>query len=260
MSILAERIHSLCEQLKLSAVATDWPTLAQSAAQAEQPYGDFLEAVLRTESKARHVRSQQTMTRMAGFPAIKTLDGFDFMSATGVPKEAVMQLASLAFIERRENIMLLGPSGVGKTHLAIALGYLAAQAALKVKFISAADLLLQLETAQRQGRYKSFLRRSILGPSLLIVDEIGYLPMTGEQANLFFQVVAKRYEVGSIIITSNLPFGQWGDVFGGNEALVSAMLDRLLHHAHIVQIRGESYRLREKRNAGVLRTGKPEQN
>src|SRR5699024_5890184 len=157
-------------------------------------------------------------------------------------------------------IMLLGPSGVGKTHLAIALGYLAAQAALKVKFISAADLLLQLETAQRQGRYKSFLRRSILGPSLLIVDEIGYLPMTGEQANLFFQVVAKRYEVGSIIITSNLPFGQWGDVFGGNEALVSAMLDRLLHHAHIVQIRGESYRLREKRNAGVLRTGKPEQN
>jgi len=216
--------------------------------------------VLRTESKARHVRSQQTMTRMAGFPAIKTLDGFDFMSATGVPKEAVMQLASLAFIERRENIMLLGPSGVGKTHLAIALGYLAAQAALKVKFISAADLLLQLETAQRQGRYKSFLRRSILGPRLLIVDEIGYLPMTGEQANLFFQVVAKRYEVGSIIITSNLPFGQWGDVFGGNEALVSAMLDRLLHHAHIVQIRGESYRLREKRNAGVLRTGKPEQN
>jgi len=155
--------------------------------------------------------------------------------------------------------MLLGPSGMGKTHLAIALGYLAAQAALKVKFISAADLLLQLETAQRQGRYKSFLRRSILGPSLLIVDEIGYLPMTGEQANLFFQVVAKRYEAGSIIITSNLPFGQWGDVFGGNEALVSAMLDRLLHHAHIVQIRGESYRLREKRNAGVLRTGKPEQ-
>lgn len=259
MSILAERIHSLCEQLKLTAVGADWPTLAQAAANTEQPYADFLEAVLRIECQARHARSQQTMTRMAGFPAIKTLDSFDFTAATGVPKDAILQLASLAFIERRENIMLLGPSGVGKTHLAIALGYLATQIALKVKFISAADLLLQLETAQRQGRYQSFLQRSILGPSLLIVDEIGYLPMTGDQANLFFQVVAKRYETGSIIITSNLPFGQWGGVFGGNDALVSAMLDRLLHHAHIVQIRGESYRLREKRSSGVLRTGKPEQ-
>jgi len=196
---------------------------------------------------------------MAGFPAIKTLDSFDFAVATGAPKDVIMQLASLAFIERRENIMLLGPSGVGKTHLAIALGYLATQAGLKVKFISAADLLLQLETAQRQGRYKPFLRRSIQGPSLLIVDEIGYLPMTGDQANLFFQVIAKRYEAGSVIITSNLPFGQWGDVFGGNDALVSAMLDRLLHHAHIVQIRGESYRLREKRRSGLLRAHKPEQ-
>src|SRR5690606_14700501 len=141
------------------------------------------EVVLRAECQARRARSQQTMTRMAGFPAIKTLDSFDFAVATGAPKDVIMQLASLAFIERRENIMLLGPSGVGKTHLAIALGYLATQAGLKVKFISAADLLLQLETAQRQGRYKPFLRRTIQGPSLLIVDEIGYLPMTGDQAN-----------------------------------------------------------------------------
>ena len=259
MTLAPERIHSLCEQLKLAAIATDWPGLAQSAAQAEQPYADFLEAVLRAECQARRARSQQTMTRMAGFPAIKTLDSFDFAVATGVPKDVILQLASLAFIERRENIMLLGPSGVGKTHLAIALGYLATQAGLKVKFIGAADLLLQLETAQRQGRYKPFLQRSIHGPSLLIVDEIGYLPMTGDQANLFFQVIAKRYEAGSVIITSNLPFGQWGDVFGGNDALVSAMLDRLLHHAHIVQIRGESYRLRDKRRSGLLRAHKPEQ-
>jgi len=145
---------------------------------------------------------------MAGFPALKTLDSFDFAVATGAPRDVILQLVSLAFVERRENVMLLGPSGVGKTHLAISLGYLAAQAGLKVRFISAADLLLQLETAQRQGRDKPFLRPSIQGPSLLMVDEIGYLPMTGDQANLFFQVIAKRYEAGSVITTSKLPFGQ----------------------------------------------------
>ena len=130
---------------------------------------------------------------------------------------------------------------------------MATQNNMKVRFMTAADMLLQLETAQRQGRYTEVLKRAILGPRSLIIDEISYLPLAGDQANLFFQVIAKRYEVGSIILTPNLSFGEWEKVFGGNTALTSAMLDRLLHHSHVVQIRGDSYRLKDKRKAGVIR-------
>ena len=119
--------------------------------------------------------------------------------------------------------------------------------------MTAADLLLQLDTAQRQGRLKQVMQRSVNGPSLLIIDEIGYLPMSKDQANLFFQVIAKRYEKGSIILTSNLSFGQWDEAFAGNTALTSAMLDRILHHSHVIQIKGDSYRLREKRKAGIVK-------
>jgi DNA replication protein DnaC len=167
-------------------------------------------------------------------------------------------LASLSFIQRKENIVLLGPSGVGKTHIAIALGYLGTQAGLKTRFMTAADLLLQLDTAQRQGRLKQTMQRSVSGPSLLIIDEIGYLPMTRDQANLFFQVIVKRYEKGAIILTSNLSFGQWDETFAGNTALTSAMLDRILHHAHVIQVKGDSYRLREKRKAGLLKPARGE--
>jgi DNA replication protein DnaC len=137
--------------------------------------------------------------------------------------------------------------------LAIALGYRATQAGIKTRFLTAADLLLQLDTAQRQGRLKQVMQRSVNGPRLLIIDEIGYLPMSREQANLFFQVIARRYEKGSLILTSNLSFGQWDTTFADNTALTAAMLDRLLHHSHVVQIKGESYRLREKRKAGIIK-------
>lgn len=123
---------------------------------------------------------------------------------------------------------------------------------MKVRFITAADLMLQLEAAQRQGAYVSWLKRSVLGPRLLVVDEISYLPPSADQANLFFPVVAKRYETGSVILTSNLSFGEWQQTFGGNAALMSAMLDRLLHHAHVIHIRGDSYRLKDKRRAGII--------
>lgn len=185
-------------------------------------------------------------------PGIKTLEDYDFEFATGAPRQRLLDLAGMAFLERRENVIFLGPSGTGKTHLAIALGYRATQCGAKVRFISAADLMLHLESAQRQGRYKDVLRRSVLGPRLLIIDEIGYLPFNDTQANLFFQVIAKRYESGSVILTSNLSFGEWELAFGGNTALTSATLDRLLHHAHVIQIRGDSYRLKEKRRAGIL--------
>ena len=184
--------------------------------------------------------------------AIKLIDDYDFKFAAGAPKKTVQTLQSMAFVERRENVIFLGPSGVGKTHLAIGLGYLATQSGIKVRFITAADLVMQLEKAQQRGQFEHYMRRSLLGPSILIIDEVGYLPLQGNQANLFFQVIAKRYEHGSIILTSNLSFGEWDTTFAGNSALTAAMLDRLLHHANIVQIKGESYRLRDKKRVGVL--------
>jgi DNA replication protein DnaC len=191
------------------------------------------------------------LARTAGFQAIKTIDQYDFGFASGAPRQQILELASLAFVERAENVVLVGPSGIGKTHLAIALGYLATQRGWKARFITAADLVLMLEAAQRQGRWKEVLHRAVNIYRLLIVDEIGYLPMGREQANLFFQVVAKLYERGAMILTSNLTFGSWDQAFAGDAVLTAAMLDRLLHHSTVVQISGESYRLKDKRRAGI---------
>lgn len=256
MNLAHERIAELCAQLKLSTVADTLPHLTQKAVAADISLTEFLESVLKTEVAARQSRQRTTLSRLASFPAIKTLDGFDFSAATGVPKAQVQELASLTFIERSENVVLLGPSGTGKTHLAIALGYAATQAGIKARFITAADLMLLLTTAHRQNQLADALKRFINPYRLLIIDEIGYLPMSREQANLFFQVIAKRYEKGSLIVTSNLPFGQWDQTFAEDATLTAAMLDRLLHHAHVVSIQGESFRLREKRRAGLLARNK----
>lgn len=257
MNLQSERIHELCLALSLSGIGPAYAALAQSAAAAEHSYSDYLEQCLQAEQQARQQRSRSVLVKMAGFPAIKLLEDYDFTFAAGAPKGQIQQLASLAFIERKANVIFLGPSGVGKTHLALALGYRATQAGLKTRFITAADLLLQLDTAQRQGRLKQVMQRSVNGPRLLIIDEIGYLPMNREQANLFFQVIARRYEKGSLILTSNLSFGQWDTTFAGNTALTAAMLDRLLHHSEVVQIKGESYRLREQRKAGIIKASSP---
>jgi DNA replication protein DnaC len=257
MDLQHDRIAALCAELKLAAVGTEYAGLAQAAAEQEMPYGDFLEQILRSEVETRKARARRVLAMVAGFPAIKTLDQYDFEFAVGAPRAQIQQLASLAFVERAENIILLGPSGVGKTHLAIALGYQATQRGIRTRFVSAADLIMQLETAQRQGRYRDLLQRAVLGPRLLIVDEIGYLPLGRDQAHLFFQVVAKRYEKGSMILTSNLSFGSWDQTFAGDAVLTAAMLDRLLHHSTVVQIQGDSYRLRDKRKAGLV--AKPKQ-
>lgn len=251
MSLAHAKLQELCLQLGLDTLARDFGTLAERAAKEKRGYAEFLEQSLRLEQQARSERSRTLLTRIAGFPTIKTLEEYDFDFATGAPKALLRELASLAFVERTENVVLLGPSGVGKTHLAIALGYKATQAGIKTRFISAADLMLQLAAAQRQGRLKDYLHRQIQTPKLLIIDEIGYLPFGRDEANLFFQVIAKRYEKGSVIITSNLPFTQWDTAFAGDATLTAAMLDRLLHHAHVAMIAGDSYRLKERRKAGI---------
>lgn len=253
MNLQSERIEQLCRQLGLERVAAEYAGAAQEAVRKQASFTDFLERLLEAESGFRAERTRQMLVRLAGFPAIKTLEAFDFGFAVGAPRALIQELATLAFIERAENVLLLGASGVGKTHLAIALGLRATAALIKTRFITAADLMLQLQAAMRQNRFANYLNHAVLGPRLLIIDEIGYLPFGREEANLFFQVVAKRYERGSIVLTSNLTFSQWTSAFAEDATLVAAMLDRLLHHAHIVQIPGDSYRLKDKRKAGVIR-------
>jgi DNA replication protein DnaC len=250
MSLQQQRITELCGQLKLARLATDWPALAQDAAREEGSFADFLERVLVSEVAARDERRIAMMTKLATMPATKTLEQIDWSHAGGAPKAQIQELAHLAFVQRAENVVLLGPSGVGKTHIALALGHRALTGGHKVRFVTAADLMLQLASAKKQDRLKEYFNRAVLGPKLLIVDEIGYLPFGRDEANLFFNVVAKRYERGSMVLTSNLPFTQWAGAFADDQTLTAAMLDRLLHHAHFVQITGESYRLRDKRKAG----------
>ncbi len=253
MNLQHERMLTLCELLNLPFVAESYPGAVQDAAQQETAYSDFLEGILKAEAAGRNARKQSMLTRLAGFPAIKTLDDFDYEFAQGVKRSQIEELAGLSFVERNENVVFIGSSGVGKTHLAIALGYRATQAGIKTRFTTAADLLLALTTAHTQNQLKSVMHRAINSYRLLIIDEIGYLPMTREQANLFFQVIAARYEKGSLIVTSNLPFGQWDATFAQDATLTAALLDRLLHHARIVPIAGESYRLKNQRTAGMIK-------
>jgi DNA replication protein DnaC len=253
MNLQQERIAALCRGLKLDRIAAEWAALAQKAASDESSFAQFLETLLVAEQAARGERTREALLKLATLPSVKTLEQYDFGFASGAPRAQLQELATLSFIERTENIVLLGPSGVGKTHLAVALAYRAVMASVKTRFVTAADLMLQLATARHQGRLKEYFNRTVLGPKLLVVDEIGYLPFGREEANLFFNVVAKRYERGSMILTSNLPFTQWASAFAEDQTLTAALLDRLLHHAHIVQIAGESYRLKDKRKAGQVR-------
>lgn len=246
-----EQIQEYATIFKLPAIKESFASIAQETVHNNLSYSQFLLKLFEYEYQKKIERSRETTLKMAGFPKVKTLEMFDF-KASSVDRNLINELSTLRFIENAQNILLIGPSGVGKTHLAIALGYLATQARIKTKFITAAVLLLQLEIAQQTNRLQHYFKKVINPTKLLIIDEFGYIKLNENQANLFFQVINKRYEIGSIIITSNLSFTKFKEVLNNDEALTTAILDRLVHHSHILNIQSESYRLKQKRKAGVL--------
>ena len=248
--IADERLETLAEHLRLPDLPVLLPEIVEAAVAGEHSYAQFTEDLLAACAAATDERAAETIARLAGFPTRKTLAEFDFGFQPSINKRQVSELADCAFVERAENVVLLGPPGVGKTHLAIALGLAAAGRRYSVKFTTAARLVASLLEARGSG---SFTRRlaGFCRPRLLIVDEVGFLPLEAEGAALLFEVVARRYEHGSIILTANKSYGEWAEVFSGDAVIATAILDRLLHHSTTISIKGESYRLKDRKKAGL---------
>ena len=242
--LVADRIRRHAERLLLHHLADEATELAARAEDAQLGYLDFLDQVLEEEVGVREGRRFRNALKLSGLPHHKTLDEFDFAFQPDLDPRRIRDLAALGFVRARSNVALLGPPGVGKTHVAVALAVAACQAGFSIYFTSVDDLVRQLREAEALGRFAKKLQ-TYLKPAVLVLDEVGYLPLSRAEANMLFQLVARRYERGSIILTSNKAFSEWAAITG-DEVLATAILDRLLHHCDVLSINGPSYRLKDR--------------
>lgn len=241
-------LGDLCDRLGLAEVARLAAARAEQAAHLQQPYTAYLTDLLQAEADVRQQRYVSSRIQMAHLPFRKTLETFDFAFQPSIDERQIRELAALHWVDDAANLILLGPPGVGKSHLVVAMALAAIQVRYSVYFVTIQDLVADLRKAWQENRFPQ--RLAVYARyKLLCVDEMGYLPMDRLEATLFFRLVAARYETGSLALTANKSFSEWGEVFG-DPVLATAILDRLLHHSTVVNIRGESYRLREKKRAG----------
>jgi len=251
MNVLRQTIESRMQDLGLEFMAAGLESYLEAQSHSENTLVQAIADLMELEYIPRKERAARSRLKLSGMPAVKRLEDFDLSWLKGgMTAGQLAEISSLAFVERKENLVLMGPSGLGKTHLMLALAHKACMSGYTVWYTSCIDLLENLTNAREQGRLKrklTWLRK----PHLILVDEVGYESLNQEQANLFFQLINNRYEQGSIIITTNKAFGRWAEILT-DEAIATATLDRLLHHAHIFSLKGDSYRMKDRLKIGVV--------